>query len=275
VPHLGEHDLIHADGFTGILSGAALVFFAFIGFDEVTTLAEETRRPSRTIPLALFAALGVSTVLYIGVAIASVSILGADALAASDRPLADALADSVGGPAAKLVAAVAMVSTTNTTLMVLTAASRVVYGIASDAALPPMFANVGRRSAVPVPALVACTAVAAAFVLLDDIETVAGVTDVAVYAVFVAVNVAVIVLRLRKPETPRPFRIPVSVRRIPVVPIAALAAAVLLMTRISFDSVAIGAGAAALGALLWWFARPARRRAEESLARARAGGVDT
>src|SRR6266545_2552695 len=97
-PHVGEVNLLAGPGVGGILSGAALVFFAFIGFDEVITLAEETRDPTRTVPRALLLALGISTVLYIAVAMAAVSVLGAGALGASQRPLTDVMAHAPGEP---------------------------------------------------------------------------------------------------------------------------------------------------------------------------------
>src|SRR4029077_1428519 len=96
VPHVGDVDLVTGPGVAGVLGASALVFFAFIGFDEVITLAEETRDPTRTIPRALLLALGISTVLYIGVAIAAVSVIGTEALASSERPLADVLDHVLG-----------------------------------------------------------------------------------------------------------------------------------------------------------------------------------
>ncbi|MFN8557367.1 MAG: APC family permease [Dehalococcoidia bacterium] len=91
-PHVGEVDLLESTGPVGILGAAALVFFAFIGFDEVITRAEETHDPTRTVPRALLTALAISTVLYVAVAVAAVSVLGAAALGASSRPLADVMA---------------------------------------------------------------------------------------------------------------------------------------------------------------------------------------
>ena len=80
-PHLGQVDLLEGSGGSGgVLAAAALVFFAFVGFDEVITLAEETRDPTNTVPRALLLALGISTVLYVGVAITAVSVIRADAL---------------------------------------------------------------------------------------------------------------------------------------------------------------------------------------------------
>src|SRR6185295_12854411 len=108
LPHVGDVDLFSGRGLGGVLSAAALVFFAFIGFDEVITLAEETRDPSQTVPRALLLALGLSTALYVAVAIGAVSVLGADALVASPRPLADVMAHVLGDRGATLVAAIAV-----------------------------------------------------------------------------------------------------------------------------------------------------------------------
>jgi APA family basic amino acid/polyamine antiporter len=155
LPHVGDVDLLAGRGAGGVLGAAALVFFAFIGFDEVITLAEETRDPTRTVPRALLLALGLSTVLYVAVAVAAVSVLGADALAASPRPLADVMGHVLGGRGATLVAAIAIGTTMNTTLLAVTAASRVMYGMAKTAALPRPFAFVHPTRRTPIRAIVA------------------------------------------------------------------------------------------------------------------------
>lgn len=96
----------------------------------------------------------------------------------------------------------------HTTLLCLTASSRLQYGMASSGALPAVFAQVGPVSRAPRAAIAFALAGAAAFVLLGDLSVIASVTDFAVYLVFIAVNVAVVVLRLRQPDLPRPFRSP-------------------------------------------------------------------
>lgn len=141
-PHIGEVDLFTSAGGTGsVIGAAALVFFAFIGFDEVTTLAEETRNPSRTVPRALLFGLGISTLLYVGVSIAAVSVLGANQLAVSERPLADVLDHVLGGSGQNVLAAVALLATTNTTLLCVTAASRMQFGMAEAGARPNRLTN--------------------------------------------------------------------------------------------------------------------------------------
>ncbi|MEY3365742.1 MAG: hypothetical protein RIS71_479, partial [Actinomycetota bacterium] len=120
----------------GVLSGAALVFFAFIGFDEVITLSEETKDPVRTIPRALFLALGISTLLYVLVAVSAVSVLGVDGLMSSERPLADVMTELWGTRSGRWMSAAAIVSTSSTVLLVVTAASRMLYGVAVAGDLP-------------------------------------------------------------------------------------------------------------------------------------------
>lgn len=239
--HLGSRSVISDASVSGVIGGAALVFFAFIGFDEVITLAEETRDPTRTIPRALFAALGISTVLYMAVAIAAVSVIGASALAGSTRPLADVMAHVLGGRAEAAVAVIALITTTNTSLLALTAASRLTYGMADTGALPAVAATISRRNQVPTVAIVVVAVGAIAFAAAGDMTLIASVTDFAVYAVFLAVNTAVIVLRRRAPDTPRQFRTPGSIAGIPVLPVAGSLAALAMVPRLEARALWLGA----------------------------------
>ena len=254
VPHIGDEDLLSGKGASGILGASALVFFAFIGFDEVITLAEETKNPRRTVPLALLAGLGGSTLLYVAVAVAAVSVLGAGSLGAAERPLADVLETAIGGGAEKTIAVVAMIATTNTTLLALTAASRITYGMAARGAFPRALSQVTRTSRTPFLAVVASAVVAAAFATLGDLRLVASTTDVAVYVVFIAVNLTVLILRVREPAAERPFRTPLAIGRVPVVPILGIAATAVMMTGLERGSWLLGAvlvvSGAAVGLLL-------------------------
>jgi APA family basic amino acid/polyamine antiporter len=250
LPHVGDVNLAPDSGADGILGGAALVFFAFIGFDEVITLAEETRDPSRTVPRALLAALGISASLDILVAITAVSVLGASALAASPRPLADALRVGVGGVSTKVVAFVALASTANAVLLMLTAASRLTYAMARSGALPARLGSVTHDRGVPLIAVVVCATVAAVFMLFGDLSGIASVTDFAIYLVFLAVNATVVILRIRKPELPRPFKIPFAVRGVPVIPILGFATTVVMLSYLELRAVLAG-GAVVLAGYLF------------------------
>jgi amino acid transporter len=247
LPHVGDVDLFAGRGLGGVLSAAALVFFAFIGFDEVITLAEETRDPSRTVPRALLLALGLSTALYVAVAISAVSVLGAEPLAASPRPLADVVAHVIGGRGATVVAVIAVLTTTNTTLLALTAASRVTYGMARAGAMPPSFAIVHPRRQTPIPAILAVGGVAVAFAGVGDFAMIAAVTDFAVYVVFLAVNATVIILRRTHPELHRPFAVGGTIGGIPVLPLLGFASVALMMTQLELRAIGVGSAACAVG----------------------------
>lgn len=252
LPHVGDVDLRTGPGVGGVLTAAALVFFAFIGFDEVITLAEETRDPTRTVPRALLLALGLSTALYVAVAVAAVSVLGAGALAASPRPLADVMAHVLGGRGATVVAAIAVMTTTNTTLLALTAASRVMYGMAKAGAMPRAFAAVHPARGTPVRAIIAVASVAAVFAALGEFAVIAAVTDFAVYVVFLAVNGTVVILRRTRPDLPRPFAVAGAIRGVPVVPILGLASVALMMTQLDPHAIGLGMALCAAGLAAGW-----------------------
>lgn len=269
LPHTGQENLLDSNGLSGVLGGAALVFFAFIGFDEVITLSEETRDPTRTVPRALLAGLAISTVLYALVAIVAVSVLGADALGGSPRPLADVIAHVTHGPAADFVAAIALASTANTSLLSLTAASRLTYGMASSSALPARLGYVSARTGSPVIAVILSALVASGFALTGSVASVASVTDFAVYLVFLAVNAAVIVLRFKMPNQPRPFRSPLSLGGVPVLPVLGLLATLLMLSQLEREALGVGAVVTAAGvaaSLLLLLPRKLRARGAGSAA---------
>jgi APA family basic amino acid/polyamine antiporter len=259
LPHVGDVDLLSGPGVRGVLAGAALVFFAFIGFDEVITLAEETRDPTRTVPRALLLALGLSTVLYVAVAIAGVSVLGARALAASPRPLADVMAHVLGDRGATVVAAIAVVTTTNTTLLAVTAASRVIYGMATSGALPRAFAVVHQIRRTPIRAILVVTGIATVFAAFGDFAIIAAVTDFAVYIVFLAVNGTVIILRRTHPEIPRPFAVGGTIGGVPVLPVLGLGSVTLMLTQLEPLAITVGTVACGAGLAAGWLVNSLRR----------------
>ncbi len=254
VPHIGDESLLEGGSVHAVLGASALVFFAFVGFDEVITLSDETTEPTRTIPRALFLALGLSTALYVGVAIAGVSVLGAAGLAAADQPLAEVMSTAVGGVSGGVVAVVAMIATTNTTLLAITAASRLQFGMASTGALPDSLHRVNRRRA-PNRAIWIAVAAAACFVWIGDIQVVAGVTDFSVYVVFIAVNVTVIILRFWQPNRRRPFAVPATIGRVPIPPVIALLVTGVMVPFLDPAAIGLGVGATLLGVAAYVFMR--------------------
>jgi APA family basic amino acid/polyamine antiporter len=243
LPHLGDVDLTElSGGLDGVFAGAALVMFAFIGFEQIATLAEETRDATRVIPRAMLLAIAVTTALYLLVALAAVSVLGAEALATSDAPLADVAGEVLGSRADDLLTVIALFSTANTVLLLLVAASRLIYGMAATGTLPRFLAWVHPGAQTPARAVVLSLVVSVGFALSGDISLVAGATNFAVFVGFAAVNVSLIVLRFTHPEMPRPFRVPLNIGRVPVLPVAALISVAFLMANLEQDALLIGAG---------------------------------
>ncbi|MEY2765208.1 MAG: hypothetical protein RL552_113 [Actinomycetota bacterium] len=257
-PSIGDHDLT-SGSLGGVVGAAGLVFFAFIGFDEVITLSEETRDPSWTIPRALLLSLGISTLLYVGVAVSAVSVLGADVLAAADRPLAAVGEKVLGGWAGNALSVAAMVSTGTTVLMVLTAASRMFYGIA-DADDLPRFLAVVRHRRVPLNALFVSAAAALGLLLLGDLKTLASATDALIYLTFLVVNAAVVALRREMPDRERPFRIRGNIGWVPVLPVAAFVVVIVVARELDPTSFWMVGVIVAIGLALHWLHRTAQDR---------------
>ena len=250
-PHIGSRSLVEGASATGVLSGAALVFFAFIGFDDIATLSEETHDAARVMPRALLATLLISGTLYILVGISAVSLVGGDALAASDRPLALVIEDDWGNRAAGIIAGLAIAATINTTLLLLTASSRIMFGMARQGAMPRALAHVGKRGQAPYLAAIVSLVFAALFAAIGNIGLVASVTDFSVYAIFLMMNASVIALRFRMPDAPRSMRTPFNIGRVPLLPIAAIATIVLMLAFLDRNAWFFGAGALVAGGGAW------------------------
>src|SRR5688572_17212701 len=244
----------------GVLSGAALVFFSFLGFENIANLAEEAKEPQRDVPRAIFLSLGIATTLYILVALAAVALLPSDQLAEAQAPLADAararstkIAGALGG--------IALFATANTALVSMLVASRVVFGIAREGEIPRVMAAVLQGRKTPWVATIVVTAVAAALIPFGKVGVVASISSFASLLAFAAVNVALIVLRYTEPRQERPFRVRGAIGRFPVIP--AMGAAATLGIATQLDAEALTSGSAALAAFavysLWRHRRSARR----------------
>jgi APA family basic amino acid/polyamine antiporter len=243
IPHMPDADLTSFDkGASGVLGGAALVMFAYIGFNEIATLAEETEDPTRTVPLAMLLSIAITTVLYILVAISAVSVVGDEALAASDAPLAEVADEVLGSRARDAVAIIALFSTANTMLLLLVAASRMIYGMVKTEALPRFLALVYPRRQTPVRAIAVSMLLASAFAATGELAFVAGATNFAIYVAFATACVSLLVLRYKQPALPRPFRAPLTLGRLPLLPLLGLALVALQVANLETDVLVLGVG---------------------------------
>lgn len=241
----------------GVLSGAALIFFVYLGFEALASFAEETREPGRAMPRAILLSLALTTALYVLVALAAVALVPPERLAESRSPLAAAV-EPTSSRLARVLGGIALFATANTVLVTLMTSSRMLFGTARDlGAMKPLTRVLpGRRT--PWVAALVLAAGAAALLPFGEVEVVAGFASFVSLVAFVAVNVALVVLRLREPDLERPFRVPVAVGRVPLAPVAGVAASLALATQFEPVVYAIGAGALGLGVAVYFLA--VRRR---------------
>lgn len=240
-----------ANGFDGVLSAAALVFFAFIGFETIVKLAEETRNPKKTVPRAILLSILISTVIYILVAIAAVSILSWETLATSTAPLADVAAVALGAYAFLALSIIALFSTGNTVLIILIGASRQIYGICKNYKSLGSLSKVSHRRKTPHVAVFFTALVAIAFSLIGSIGTVAEITNFAVFATFILINGALIYMRMkeRRPYK-KGFRVPFAIKKVPVPAVLGLVSSLFLLLQLPQIVILGGLGLLAGGAVV-------------------------
>jgi APA family basic amino acid/polyamine antiporter len=188
IPSWLEPDLLDAPrGLPGIWSAASLIFFAYLGFDELGNFAEEMHEPERNLGRALVVAMIGSTTIYAVVAISAVALVPWAELAASSAPLALVAGRALGRRAELALSVIALAATANTVLLLLLASSRSIHGMATAGVLPRAFARIGRRS-TPWVATVVVLAVTGAILFAGSLAEVAAMTDAAVLSSFLLVN---------------------------------------------------------------------------------------
>jgi len=211
-------------GWSGVLAGAAIVFFAYIGFDAVSTMAEEVKDPQRDLPIGIIVSLLICTLLYIAVAAVLTGIVPYTTLN-TPAPVSSALMELGISWGAALVSVGALMGITSVILVLLFGQSRIFFAMSRDGLLPAVFREVSPRFHTPVRVTVfvgVVTALIAGFLPLQDI---AQLVNVGTLAAFIIVSAGVIVLRRTRPEIPRPFRCPF----VPLVPLLCMASCAYLI----------------------------------------------
>src|SRR5499426_2686886 len=195
------------NGFTGIHQGAAIVFFAYIGFDAISTAAEETKNPQRNLPIGILGGLAVCTLIYVIVGAVITGMVPYTELAVAD-PLARALELIGYSRVGSIVALGAAVSMSAVLLVFQYGQPRIFFAMARDGLLPQWAARVDRRTRVPwATTLVTGVAVAVASLIGDAAETY-DLTNIGTLFAFVLVCAGVLVLRVKEPDRPRAFKVP-------------------------------------------------------------------
>jgi amino acid transporter len=231
-----------------MLAGASVVFFSFLGFENIVNLAAETKDPGRALPRAILVSLCTAIVLYVLVALAVVALVEPSVLAESDAPLTSAVRKT-SPQLASVLSGVALFATANTALASILSGSRVLYGMSEEGQLPGVLGAVHSARKTPWVATLILAGIAGALLPLGSVGTVASVSSFAALIAFVLVNAAVIVLRRRKPKLERPFRVPLAVGGVPLPALLGAVLAAMLIARLPAIGLAIGAGLLAVLAI--------------------------
>lgn len=229
-------------GMTGILGGAALIFFAYTGFARVTIMAEEVRNPEKTIPRSMYLALAISTVIYILVSVVAVGMAGAGTLAQSGSPLADAMRVTGSPGAVLLISLGAMIATASVLLTTIMGISRIVFAMARNNDLPKVFARVSPQFSTPHYAIWVTGLLMIVAILAADLALVVAVSTFAMLLYYCIGNIAA----LRLPRE--------KVLYSPVIPVAGALTCAGLAIFLSADSWLIGIAGLALG-IVWYAVR--------------------
>ena len=220
-----------AFGVMGIFTAAAVVFFAFIGFDVVATAAEEVKKPQRDLPRGILASLAVCTALYVGVALVVTGMQKYSALSVK-APLADAFTAAGAHWLSGFISAGAVAGLTSVTLLLLMGQSRVFFAMSRDGLLPRTFSQVHPRFKTPYRSTMLLGLVVACFAAVIPLKALAELVNIGTLAAFILVSLGVMILRRTRPDLPRAFRTP----GVPYVPIAAILACLWLMLNLPVET---------------------------------------
>jgi APA family basic amino acid/polyamine antiporter len=220
-------------GVDGVTAAAAIIFFAYIGFDAVSTGSEEARRPERDLPLAIIGSLVICTIFYVLTTVGALGIASPDQMKDSDAPLATALDEGAGiGWAAAILALGAVVAITSVVLVILYGQTRIFFAMCRDGLMPERLATVNQRYGTPAVLTIGLGVLISILAALVPLGTIVELVNIGTLFAFVLVNIGVIILRRTRPDMPRPYRVPWS----PVLPILGVAFAVYLMSDLPWET---------------------------------------
>jgi APA family basic amino acid/polyamine antiporter len=220
-------------GVDGVTAAAAIIFFAYIGFDAVSTGSEEARNPARDLPLAIIGSLIICTIFYVLTAVGALGIATPQQMEGSDAPLAAALDQGAGiGWAAAVLALGAVVASTSVVLVIMYGQTRIFFAMCRDGLLPMRLADVNQRYGTPAKLTIGLGVLIAILAALVPLSEIVKLVNIGTLFAFVLVNIGVLILRRTRPDMPRPYRVPWS----PLLPILGVVFAVYLMSDLPLDT---------------------------------------
>jgi amino acid transporter len=240
---------------TAIARGAALGFFAFIGFEDMVNVAEEVKDPGRNMPRAILVALVVTGIVYLAVVIVATSVVSPETLGTSDAPLLTVVQHSTNAVPGGLFSLIALFAVANTGLLNFIMGSRLIYGMSRQGLLPEALGRIHPERRTPHLAILAVLGVALVLALSGTLTYLAGTTSLLLLMVFFVVHVSLIAIKRRTSTPPRTFCAPA------VVPVVGALTCIALMPFVPRGSLLTAAIILGLGAML--VAVHARNRAPQ------------
>ncbi|WP_041685120.1 APC family permease [Renibacterium salmoninarum] len=220
-------------GFTGVISGAALVFLSFIGFDVVATSAEEVKNPKKTLPRGIFVGLAVVTVLYILVTLTVTGMVPYTDLAKAKDPSLASAFQLVGADWAVVVIALgSLIGLTTVIMVLLMGLARVSMAMSRDGLLPRALSRTSEKRSTPARTQIICGAIVAALAGFTPIELLGEMINIGTLSAFVMVSLGIIVLRRKRPDLKPAFRVPLG----PVIPIISAVLCIYLMFNLATET---------------------------------------
>jgi len=255
IPFLGSVDYFaHPNPDAGFFSwinsiavAASLIFFAYIGFEDIANISEETKHAKSVIPKAILVCIIFSTLIYVLFSLSVVSILPWQQLSESTAPVALVAVKAFGPDAFLVFSLIALAATASTVLTLLVAVSRALYGISHDHSMPGIIAKIHSKTKTPYVAIAITSTAAMLFALAGSLEEVAFIAIFGIFSVFLMVNLSAIVLRYVLPEEKRVFRIPGSIGKMPIIPLFGVLSSAFMLSRIDPNAAVYGIIAISLG----------------------------
>lgn len=242
----------------GIFAATALIFFIYIGFEDVANLSEESLSPTINVPKALLISALLTSALYVLVALSVIAVSTPEELASSDSPLTLA-AGSVAPWMGHALAIAALFATASTALISLVSISRLLFAMARDGDMPSMLSRTWTKRQTPWVAALVLFIAACLLLPLGQVKIVASISSFGVLLVFIGVHIAMITLRYRQPDLKRDFTVPLSVGRFPILPLLGILISLALLTQFELIVYLVGGGAILFGTAIYYTLRRGKK----------------
>ncbi|NNE37663.1 MAG: amino acid permease, partial [Gammaproteobacteria bacterium] len=198
------------DEFNGIILGALLAFYAFIGFEDMVNVAEEVKDVKKNLPRAIIISIGIASLMYIAISTLALLVSTPEILGASDAPLAD-IYSTITGREPYLITIISLFAVLNGALVQIIMASRVLYGMSSNQWVSKWFGVVSQKSRTPVNATAFIVVLIIIFTLSFPIVSLARATSISLLIIFILVNLSLIFIKLRNDTEIAEYRVPIYV----------------------------------------------------------------